>query len=137
MRPCCKGQGAPKNQKKATHLPTTYFFWRYFEVLRKHHFYGLFKLAKNAVIERQERSFFLSTFLANIFDMEFPQKVFNFYGAFELPLSLVKKRTKTPLKKRKQKNGTYLPHLAAIWQIYVAFSIFFFGAPCRVRCTST
>jgi hypothetical protein len=32
-------------------------------------------------------------------------------------------------KKEKRKKGAYLPHLAAIWQMYVAFNISFLSAP--------
>jgi hypothetical protein len=66
-------------------------------------------------------------FWQKVFDMDFPQK---FLCAVLTPL--VKKRTKTPFKKKrkKKKQGTYLPHLAAIWQTHAAFrisAIVFFG----------
>jgi hypothetical protein len=50
--------------------------------------------------------------------MDFPQKTF--YGVFELPLLRnAQTRHKQKVKKLKKK-GTYLPHLVAICQIYVA-----------------
>jgi hypothetical protein len=60
---------------------------------------------------RQEKSFFLSTFSAKVFDMDFPQKVF--CGVFELPLlrNAQKPHTKKEGKKRRKKEekGTTYP----------------------------
>jgi hypothetical protein len=39
------------------------------------------------------------------------------------------KRRKKQILKRKKKEKKYLPHSAAIWQIYIAFNNVFFGAP--------
>jgi hypothetical protein len=76
---------------------------------------------KNAIKKSKEKTagkkFSPSFFLQKVFDIDFPQKGFN--GVFELPLLRnAQKRHK------RRKKGTHLPHLPAIWQIYVAFNIF-------------
>jgi hypothetical protein len=64
---------------------------------------------------------FPQLFRPKVFDMDFPQNVF--FGVFELPLLRnAQKRHKQKLKKLiKKTEGTYLPHLVVICQIYVAF----------------
>jgi hypothetical protein len=60
-----------------------------------------------------------------VFDMDFPQ-IPKSFELFEPPLLRnAQKRHKPP----PQNKGTYPPHLAAIWQIYVAFSNFFLRRP--------
>jgi hypothetical protein len=89
--------------------------------------------AKNAIKnlmgkDDRKKVFFSQLFRPKVFDMDFPQKVFN--GVFELPwLRNAQKRHKKKSQKLKTKEGTYLPHLVAICQIYVGFNFFFFGAP--------
>jgi hypothetical protein len=64
-------------------------------------------IKKNKGGKRQENGVFFSTFLAKGFRHGLPQKVVG--GVFKLPLLLVEKCTKTPLKKlKKRKVPTYL-----------------------------
>jgi hypothetical protein len=92
--------------------------------------------AKNAIKKidgkrRQEKSF-----LKKGFDMDFPEKAFD--GVFELPLlrNAQKRHKRKSQKKLKKRKGTYLPHLVAICQIYVAFNFLFLDAPCAHRASS-
>jgi hypothetical protein len=82
-----------------------------------------------------KKCFFPSNVLQKVVDMGFPQSPTSFLWRFLTPL--VEKRTKTAFKKsqKKEEKGTYLPHLAAIWQIsYTGHTplsaVPFFGAPC-------
>jgi hypothetical protein len=128
-------KGRLKNKRRGTYLPT-YFFLRLFEIFTSD-FENVFmaflgfsyaeKRAKNAIkkIEgkrRQEKSFFSQLFRQKAFDMDFPQFC---NGIFELPLlrNAQKLDSKTPPKKthtktKTKEEGTYLPHLVAICQIY-------------------
>jgi hypothetical protein len=63
--------------------------------------------------------------------MDFSQKVF--CGVFELPLMRnAQKGHKRKSQKKIGKKSTYLPHLVAICQIYVAFSFLFIWRPLLV-----
>jgi hypothetical protein len=91
--------------------------------------------AKNAVKKKskgkddRKKVFFPQLFRTEVFDMDFPPKVFN--GVFELPLlrNAHKRHTKKSHTKKEKKKGTYLPHLVAICQIYVAFNFYFVRRP--------
>ena len=70
--------------------------------------------------EKKILNFFGQKFLT----WTFPKFFFN--GVFELPLL---RNAQKRHKKNKNKIGTYLPHLVAICQIYVAFNFFSLGRP--------
>jgi hypothetical protein len=80
--------------------------------------------AKNAIKKnrwgrRKEKTFFSQLFRPKVFDMDFPQNLF--CGVFELPLLRNAQKRHKKISQKKGKKSTYLPHLAAICQIYVAF----------------
>jgi hypothetical protein len=76
------------------------------------------------------KRFFSQLFWQKVFDMGFLLPPKSFCGVFELPLlKNAKNRHKKPSKIIIKKKGTYLPHLAAIWQMYAAFSNFFLRRP--------
>jgi hypothetical protein len=61
-----------------------------------------------------------SQFFGKCFSRDFFPK--HFCGVFELPL--LRNAQKRHLKKFKKNQGTYLPHLAVFWQIYIASNNF-------------
>jgi hypothetical protein len=69
---------------------------------------------------------FSQLFRPKVFDMDLPQKVF--YGVSEHPL-LRNAQKRHKKEKKKREKGTYLPHLVAICQIYVAFKKLFLRRP--------
>jgi hypothetical protein len=78
----------------------------------------------------RKKVFFPQLFRPKVFDMDFPQKVF--YGVFELPL-LRNAQKRHKKKKKKKKVPSYLLHLVAICQIYIAFNFLFLRRPLGVR----
>jgi hypothetical protein len=64
-------------------------------------------------------------FFSQLFDMDFPHFL---YGVFELPLLRNAQKRHKQISKIKKKI-TYLPHLVAICQIYVAFKFLFLRRP--------
>jgi hypothetical protein len=92
-------QGAPKKNPKKTGVPTYLPFLRFFEIFRsdfRKYFNGVFGLLmqgngqkrdKNNFDGKRRKDFFFfppQLFRPEVFDIDFPQKVFN--GVFELPL---------------------------------------------------
>jgi hypothetical protein len=99
--------------------------------------------AKNAIKKKslgkdeRKKGIFSQLFRPKVFDIDFPQKVFD--GVFELPLLRnAQKRHKKNLKKnRKKQKGTYLPDLLAICQIHPRFIFFSLSAPCDAAAFGT
>jgi hypothetical protein len=115
-------------------------FWRFSGLILQNTFMVFLgsscgETAKNVIKKKskgkgdRKKVFVFSTFWPKVFDMDFPQKVFN--GVFELPLlrNAQKRHTNYLSKIKKEKEGTMVPYFVAICQTYVAFTYFFLRRP--------